>query len=331
MNKFMRLQNQADKMFRRNGEMVEVKIIVDKYRNQFTGETQGSEIIVKVPGIVETTSEFLVDNTNVKSGDKTISISAKHGIPLYGSDITAGGQLHRILNVNSEVAGGVPIYYTIKCRSYALVDDLDALIVPLSEVALGSYVVDPNRQDTPIWIVVAHNHYKAYQTTLMTWECVTDNVIFKGPAGNWNTAPWSETYMRRWLLNDFRNTLSVSMIKNLQPFTTVTQTQRVVDTISIASNHELGATKNPGTDNGDVFEYFDLSDIDPTALNAQRIAAYNNINTAYWTRGASGINTDGSIATLNPNYGHGVRPIINLLSGISATYNSGGEYELKFS
>jgi hypothetical protein len=323
------MANRVTLMMERFGELVEFKIQVDGYRNKFTGGQQASEVSVWVRGITEEVSQFVVDYTNIKTGDKTILIPANMGIPLYGSEIRAGNQLHRVLSVSSEAPGGIPLYYKVKARSYALVEDSDALIVPLSELEVGSIVVDPNRLETPQWIVVAQNHYKAGLTTLMTWRCVTDSEPFKGSSGNWNISPWSETWVRRWLINNFRNGQSAKLIKNLQPFTVTTNGQRTVDTISIPSNHEVGFEKKPGTDNGKPLEYFTTEGTDREAANALRIGAFDNQNIAWWTREAGGVNADGSQATLNPNYGHGLRPMINLLGGIDTTYNSAGEYELK--
>lgn len=318
----------SEDMLNTYGEDVEFKIKTDTYRNTFTGKEDSSEVTVRVKGIQSNVSDFVVDYSNVKKGDKTVMIPAGYGIPYLGSEILIGNQLHRVLSVKAESPAGYDLYYEVAARSYALVDDIDTITSSLAEMELGQIVTDPNRLDSPQWIIIGQNHFKPGQTTLMTWQCVTDSEPFKGSSGNWNVAPWSETWIRRYLLNNFRDTLSAKLIKNIQPFTVQTVNQRTVDTITILSNHEVGFEKKPGTDNGEPLEYFETVGTDRDAANALRIAAYENQNIAYWTREAGGVGSDGAYATLNPNYGHGLRPVINLLSGLEAKYNAAGEFEL---
>jgi hypothetical protein len=325
---YLSLRRMSEDMINAYGEDVSFKIKLDTYRNPFSGAEDSSDVTVKVKGLQQNVSDFVVDYSNVKTGDKTIMIPAGYGIPYLGSEILIGNQLHRVLSVTAESPAGYDIYYNVKARSYALTEDVDTITFALAEMELGSLVVDPNRLETPQWMVVGQNHFKTGQTTLMTWHCITDAEPFKGSSGNWNTSPWSETWIRRYLFNNFRNTLSANLIKNLQPFTVQTTGQRTVDTITILSNHEVGFEKKPGTDNGDPLDYFLTEGSDREAANALRIASFENQNIAYWTREAGGVGSDGAYATLNPNYGHGLRPVINLLSGLEAKYNAAGEFEL---
>jgi hypothetical protein len=321
----------ATDMLEAYGEDVEFKIKVDQYKNKFTGGKQSSDVSVFVKGIQSNVSDFIVDYSNIKTGDKTITIPANKGIPLPGSEIKIGGQLHRVLNVIAEAPTGVALYYQVKARSYALVEDTETITMELGEMDLGTVVVDPNRQDTPQWLIVGHGHYKSGTTTLMTTNLVTDNEPFAGASGRWPLAPWSETWIRKYLLGTFKNTLSAKMIKNLQVFTVTTLSQRSTDTISMASNQELGYPSTPGISNGEPFEYFTIAGTDLMAANSNRIASFDNSNTAYWTRDGIGVAADGSFVPLNQYYGHGVRAVITFLSGIEATYNAAGEFELKLS
>lgn len=318
----------ASRMISDFGEDVEFKAFIDTYINEDTGIEEGSEVTVRVKGIQSNVSDFIVDYSNIKKGDKTIVIPAGYGIPTLGSEILVGSQLHRVMNVTALQPAGIPVYLEVQVRSYALTEDLDSISFRLSQLPLGTLVSDPNRLESPVWIVIGTNHYKQNQTTLMTYRLVSSDEPFKGD-GRWPVSPWSETWMRRWLLNDFRNTISAKLIKNLQPFTVQTGNQRSTDTISLLSNHELGFSKSAGVDNGEPFAYFQTEGTDREAANALRIAAYENLNYSYWTREAGGVAADGTYASLNPLYGHGVRPVINLISGIEAVLNASGEYELQ--
>lgn len=319
----------ATDMLEEYGEDVEFKIKVDQYRNKFTGGKQNSEISVFVKGIQSNVSDFIVDYSNIKTGDKTITIPANKGIPLPGSEIKIGNQLHRVLNVTAEAPTGIPMYYQIKARSYALVEETETITMALSEMDVGTVVMDPNRQDTPKWIVVAQNHYKTGTTTLMSNALVTNNEAYRGASGKWPMAPWVSTWIRKYLMSSFQSTLSAKMIRNLQIFTTTTLSQRTSDTISIASSVELGATPSIGEESGTPFTYFQQADTDMGAANSYRITTYENENIAYWTREGTGVAADGAFIALNPFYGHGIRPIITFLSGLEASYNASGEFELK--
>lgn len=327
---YLAMQRAVDAQFREYGTMIEFRTVVDEYRSPLTGYDEGSDLSFFLPGIVEDISDFLVDNSNIKTGDKTIKVSALYGIPQYGSEVYSGNQLFRILNVKQYAPAGIALWYEITCRSYALVEDLNTLIVPLGSLELGSIVVDPNRLDTPSWMVVDHDHFKVTYTTLMTINCVVKDIPFKGYNGKWHIAPWSETYIRRYLLNDFKDKLSSKMVKNLQAFTTANATQRTIDTISTPSSIELNVLNlSQSGDYGSPLKYFEVND--ETAVSANRISTYENENTAYWTREANGIDTDGTSAYLNINYGHGLRAMICLLKGVNVAYNAAGEYELKLS
>lgn len=322
------IQQLVDRKYRELGDMIEFSIVIDEYRNPVSGYNEGTIIKVYIPGIVENVSDFLInDNTGLKTGDKRIRIPTLYGIPRVNSEIKSGNQLYRVLSVKQYSPGGVALYYEVLARAYALVEDLDTLIRSLGELDLGSIVIDPNRQDSIPWMVIDHTHYKPTLTTLMSVDCIIDNQPFIGQARGWSVSPWSQTYIRNYLLNTFKKTLSAKLIKNLQTFTVNTEYENSVETICIASLAELGITGlSLSGSYGTIFSYFDVEN---TAMDAQRIAAFEGNNISYWTREAWGIDTDGTYATLNPNYGHGLRPIINLLSGVNCAYNSAGEFELQ--
>jgi hypothetical protein len=327
---YSKLEGKVWDRFNRYGTDIYFHHKVDGDKNDVTGATDYNYLTTKVKGIQQSYGDIFMDGDNIQKGDKQLLISARHGRPSLADEVEIDNVYYKVINVKELQPADTNLMYEVHVRSYAVGEDIDRLFVDLGSLEAGSVVSDPNRQNTPIWRVIAHDHHKAGHTTLIC-DQVWALISFSGQVEvGVPTAqdPWSKTYMRRWLHNEFMKELSAKMNQFLAPVTVITMSERITDRVSLPSRMELFDIKQSGLDDGKWIPYFEADSF--------RIASYDDpkrttdVNTEYWTRDAYGVGADGKQKTFNPNYVHGVRPMIFLNSQYDTALNYNGYYEIQF-
>lgn len=303
---------------------------IDGEKNSVTGTTDYSYLKTSVKGMAISYGDIFIDNDLIKKGDKQLIISMRQGRPKLGDRVKIDDTYFNVINVKELKPANKTLLYELHVRSYAVGENIDTLFISLGDLQTGSLIKDPNKEDSPIWRVVAHDHHKAGITTLIC-DYVWTNISFNGSLEKgYVTAetPWTNTFIRSYLKNTFPNDLSAKMIGNLQGCVVKTGNEQITDTVTILSKYEMGGTKRTGSNDGTFIPYFENS--------SSRIAYYDDpkrttdVNTEYWTRDGNGIGADGNFTMFNYSYSHGLRPVIFLQSSLETALNYNGEYEVQF-
>jgi len=327
---YERFENIAHKALLRFGTPMYFYHKIDGGRDSVTGETTYNTLITKVMGVQSSFSEIFVDGTNIQKGDKQIVLSTRHGMPRIGDELKIGDTFFKVLNVKTSSPTNIDITYKLHVRSYSIGDDVDKLFVKLGTLEPGALVIDPYRDNTPIWRVVAQNHHKIGVTTLITdkiWSLISFNGTTEIGAA-YPSSPWTSTFMRKYLTNEFYSLLTPEMIGKLQGVFTETANEKVTDSISILSKVEVSGETSVGIQSGTHIPYFESENLRIASFDNPTLGLANN--TEYWTRDGFGIGADGKVKQYNPAYVHGVRPVIFLGGSIDTVLNYNGEYELRF-
>jgi hypothetical protein len=309
------------------GTTMTIKHQLDAYADDNTGETFYNYLSFSVKGLQTAFSNIFVDGQQIQQGDSQILVDGRAGQPAIGDQVQVGDNLYTIINVSPQKPADDVLYHTIHARSYAVVDDPAVLTVDLGDLQTGTTVIENYRVGAETkWTVVAHNQHRKLMTTLVSFELFNRLVAFRGESGGWALEPWTATYLRRFLLADYTDTLSRELINNIQAVNVYTDNRISSETIFTLSADEMGRTPISGKDNGDLVAYF--------SHPASRIAAVpeeqGGINTSYWTRNAeASIGSDGEFASLNTLNAYGLRPAISLRSSLNTIRNFKGEYELQ--
>ena len=318
-------------MLKTYGQVMYISHEVDKYTDDF-GEKHSSIIKSKVYGIetsYNTILTSLITTTGLKKGDKNVLITANAGKPNIGDTLVSNNILHKVISVKPHAPAGIDLMYELHCRTYAVVEETDTLVALLGNLTTGAIIADTSRDNLQTWRLVAHNHFlPGYSTLILDSLFSLEQQAFNG-TGGYPSSPWTSTWMRKYLLSTFKNTLSPSLISIIKDVNVTTNKTISNETIYLLTKTELGGGVDLGTEYttgvsnyGTKIPYFDI--------DSKRIASYDGTNTTYWTRDFQGVGSDGKFKTLNPNYAYGIRPVINIRSTVECALNLGGEYEIQF-